>query len=234
MRERRLGDIEVKPLQLTSNFRSQAKLVTDFNDIFDRIFPRPGDERDAGSDRADVPFVEAVPVREMSPRAGSGMALAVLAKGDSRQAHTEWEARTIRRIIEDRLAMPLPADRRDPSQPKPWRIAVLGRAKRHLAAVIEELKRDNGGGPIPYRAIDLDPLDELPEVLDALALTRALLHPSDRVAWLAVLHAPWCGLGISDLLALTGEGEEADARATIWHLVKTRRSSAFREWNETA
>ena len=82
------------------------------------------------------------------------------------------------------------------SQLKPWRIAVLGRAKSHLSAVIAEFKKDYGDGPIPYRAIDLDPLDELPEVLDALALTRALLHPSDRIAWLAVLHAPWCGLGL--------------------------------------
>ena len=86
------------------------------------------------------------------------------------------------------------------SQLKPWRIAVLGRAKNHLSAVIEEFKKDYGDGPIPYRAIDLDPLDQLPEVLDALALTRALLHPSDRIAWLAVLHAPWCGLGLADLL----------------------------------
>ena len=107
---------------------------------------------------------------------------------------------------------------------KPWRIAVLGRAKKHLAAVIEEFKRDDGNGPIPYRAIDLDSLDERQEVLDALALTRALLHPADRVAWLAVLHAPWCGLGISDLLALTGEGDEAEAGATISRLVRTRRA----------
>jgi ATP-dependent exoDNAse (exonuclease V) beta subunit len=89
--------------------------------------------------------------------------------------------------------------------------------------VIEEFKKDYGDGTIPYRAIDLDPLDQLPEVLDALALTRALLHPSDRIAWLAVLHAPWCGLGLADLVALTGEGEEADPDVTIAQLVQERR-----------
>ena len=129
----------------------------------------------------------------------------------------------MRRIIEQRLAMPLPEDRDRSSELKPWRIAVLGRARSHLSAVIAEFKRDYGDGSLPYRAIDLDVLHELPEVLDALALTRALLHPADRVAWLAVLHAPWCGLGLADLLALTGEGEEADPGATVARLVSERR-----------
>ena len=147
----------------------------------------------------------------------------VLSKEDSRSDYAAQEARSIRHIVEERLAMPLPAGRSASGQSKPWRIAVLARAKRHLSAVIEEFKKDYGDGSIPYRAIDLDPLDQLPEVLDALALTRALLHPSDRIAWLAVLHAPWCGLGLAELLALTGEGEEADPVATIAYLVKERK-----------
>jgi len=134
------------------------------------------------------------------------------------------EARDIRRIVEERLAMPRPPGQSDQSQPKPWRIAVLGRARSHLWAVIEEFKKDYGDGPLLYRAIDLDPLDQMPEVLDALALTRTLLHPSDRVAWLAVLHAPWCGLGLADLLALTGEGQEANPDATIAQLAEERRT----------
>ncbi len=52
---------------------------------------------------------------------------------------------------------------------------------------------------IPFRAIDLEKLKDRPEVLDALRLARALLNPVDRVAWLGILRAPWCGLALDDL-----------------------------------
>jgi ATP-dependent helicase/nuclease subunit A len=52
-------------------------------------------------------------------------------------------------------------------------------------------------------------LSDRPEVLDALALGRALLNPFDRVAWLGVLRAPWCGLALSELHMLAG-GDQPD------------------------
>ena len=85
---------------------------------------------------------------------------------------------------------PLPEGRTEP-----WKIAVLVRNRNHLTDIVAALKKDNGQAAIPFRAVDIEPLGERREVLDLFALTRALLHPADRVAWLAVLHAPWCGLG---------------------------------------
>jgi ATP-dependent helicase/nuclease subunit A len=225
MTDRVLGEIRLESLRLTSNFRSQARLIFNFNEIFDILFPHPDDLLLLGRDGIDVPFVEAVPVRERTGDVGVRWHPSLFAKDDSHSNYEDEEARSIRRIVEARLAMPMPHERAAACPPKPWRIAVLGRAKSHLSAVIEEFKKDHGRGPVPYRAIDLDPLDQLPEVLDVFALSRALLHPSDRIAWLAVLHAPWCGLGLADLLVLTGEGDEADPGATIAHLVLER--SAF-------
>src|SRR5262249_17515891 len=73
---------------------------------------------------------------------------------------------------------------------------------------------------IPFAAVEIEELGETQIVRDLLALTRALLHPADRLAWLAVLHAPWCGLERGELEALCG-GEKA---ACIAHLLEGNHS----------
>jgi ATP-dependent exoDNAse (exonuclease V) beta subunit len=85
------------------------------------------------------------------------------------------------------------------------RIAVLVRGRRHLAQVYPALR----AAGIPCRAIEIEPLAESPVIRDLEALTRALSHRADRTAWLAVLRAPWCGLGLADLLRVAGD-EEGD------------------------
>ncbi len=226
LREGRIGDVPLTPLRLTANFRSQAALVEGFNDTFGGtgesgpIFPPPNDPALQGGQAVDVPFVRATAVRpESLGTPPNGIVWHPYVLGPEAEDYAAQEAREIRRIVERRLAKPLPEGRT-----RPWRIAVLARARGHLGAIVEEFKAHNGRPEIAFRGIDLEPLDERPEVLDALALTRALLHPADRIAWLAVLRAPWCGLGQADLLALTGEGPDCDTQQTIASLVATRRS----------
>ncbi len=51
----------------------------------------------------------------------------------------------------------------------------------------------------PVHAVEIDALGEQPIAQDLLGLARALAHLDDRIAWLAVLRAPWCGLTWADL-----------------------------------
>jgi ATP-dependent helicase/nuclease subunit A len=90
-------------------------------------------------------------------------------------------------------------------------IAVLVRSRAHLIEIVRALERHR----IPFQAVEIDQLGERQVVEDLMALTFALLHAADRVSWLAILRAPWCGLTLADLHALSG----ADHHATIWDLL---------------
>jgi ATP-dependent helicase/nuclease subunit A len=203
-----LGDLPVGRLQLTANFRSQRTLVEAFNDDFSLLFP----QKISATNPEDVPYVEARAVRGSS---GSGSmnlmwharvlpweASAEAAKRAKRR-QGRLEAESVRAIVEHWRCRPLP-----PGRSEPWKLAVLVRSRNLLADIVAELKNESKGA-IPFRAVDIEALGERQEILDLFALTRALMHPADRVAWLAVLHAPWCGLGRADLHVLAG-GDDPD------------------------
>jgi ATP-dependent exoDNAse (exonuclease V) beta subunit len=92
--------------------------------------------------------------------------------------------------------------------------AILVRNRSHLESVVEELKRSG----IRYRAVEIEQLGEKQVVQDLFALTRALTHLADRVAWLAVLRAPWCGLTLAELSAFF----ELHPHATVWELIQSQ------------
>ena len=76
--------------------------------------------------------------------------------------------------------------------------AILVRNRSHLHEIIPRLKEAG----LRFRAIEIEGLGHRPVVQDLLALTRALAHPGDRLAWLALLRAPWCGLTLEDIHAV--------------------------------
>lgn len=74
-------------------------------------------------------------------------------------------------------------------------IAILVRTKSHASPVMAELQRRG----IRFQAVELDQLGERSAVRDLEALTKALLHPEDRTAFLAVCRAPWAGATLAEL-----------------------------------
>ncbi len=93
-------------------------------------------------------------------------------------------------------------------------IALLVRARSHVPAIIRKFQDDG----IPYEARELDALQEQQHILDVLSIAKAILHPADRLSWLACLRAPWCGLQLQDLSSLA----EGEPERTILELLEDR------------
>lgn len=79
--------------------------------------------------------------------------------------------------------------------PKTESIAILVRSRSQLGGIIAALQDHQ----LPFSAIDIAPLRDCPEVIDLYQLTRAMLHYDDKIAWLSLLRAPFCGLTLKDL-----------------------------------
>ena len=183
-----IGPVRLARLVLAVNFRSTGAIVRWFNAAFEQVLP---DEEDLAS--GAVPFSPSVADSE-APEGGLPQVHA-LASND-RAA----EARLVAELVRQALA-----------EGPAGTVALLVRSRAHLAEIAPALK-DTG---IPFQAIEIEMLGHRPVVQDLLALTRALVHPADRVAWLSVLRAPWCGLTLADLEALAGY----DRSAALWTLV---------------
>ena len=80
-------------------------------------------------------------------------------------------------------------------------LAILVRARSHIQVVMQQLQQEN----IPLQAVEIESLQARPFIQDLMSLTRALFCLEDRIAWLALLRSPWCGLTLVDLHALASE-----------------------------
>jgi ATP-dependent exoDNAse (exonuclease V) beta subunit len=187
-------------VSLAANFRAAPPLVERLNEVFAQIFAAP--------DGSGVAFSSAEPARdnqaspgprfslhlEFVPRTGQGRAAELGAIREREAAHSA-QTQQIVALIQSHMSRVSEARELNEN----YRIAVLARARKSLAPLAQALRE----AEIPFRALDLEGLSARPEVLDALALARALLNPHDRLAWLGVLRAPWCGLSLEDLHRLT-------------------------------
>ena len=179
-----LGTVRLERLTLTTNFRSQPKLVEWFNASFEKILPREAD-RPTGA----VPYSAATAHPGKQALEGEPVAWHHVADRLS-------ESQRIVQLVKQSAG----------------RTAILVRKRDALADIVPALK----AAGIRYRAIEIERLGEKQVVQDLYALTRALTHLGDRIAWLAILRGPWLGLSLEKLLEISGR----DRFKTIWELIK--------------
>ncbi|WP_237056696.1 UvrD-helicase domain-containing protein [Microbulbifer sediminum] len=198
-----IGEVALEPLDLRVNFRSDSAVVDWVNEVFRQAFPA----RDNIS-RGAVRYLDSIAFR------GNGWpGPAVQFYGCIDDPYRTAEAAQVTGLVRQ-------LQQQDPG----GRIAILVRKKRHLDQVLPAL----AAAGIPYQAPELAPLASKMVILDLLSLTRALLDPSDRLSWLAVLRAPWCGLSWADLhtLANWGNGELAATDAAARPLLQAVANAA--------
>lgn len=188
-REAGIGGIALHPLQLAANFRSDAGIVEWVNATFPKVLPRQ-----PNASVGAVPYSASVAARGAADR--PAVTLHGYAERDD--------------LAEARLVCDLVRQSRQ-RHPHGTTV-VLGRSRSHLLPIAAALRHAG----VDFQALDLEPLGSHPVVQDLRSLTRALLHPADRLAWLSILRAPWCGLTLNDLLVVAGEGGDD----TIWNRLR--------------
>lgn len=214
------------PVRLSANFRTAPDLVDHLNAAFTVCFVQ--------DDGSGIDFVPAVPARErtsvLNPfldlhvnfmpqtRSGNAAVPGEIEKkqrvADERAIARDAETAGIVSVIRKHLKR-IEAAKHNGVK---YRVAVLGRTRDALAPVASALRDSQ----ISFRAVELEKLRDRPEVLDVLALARALFNPFDRVAWLGVLRAPWCGLSLVDLHTLTSADEPDLLRRPMPELLAQR------------
>ncbi|MBI5784990.1 MAG: UvrD-helicase domain-containing protein [Rhodocyclales bacterium] len=188
-----IGTVPLERLGLYRNNRSCAPVVDWVNATFAQVFPAR-DDAAAGA----IAYRRFAAAHPAMPDAGVTVHGLVAAKGEGAAA----EAERILAIIDAERAA-------DPARS----IAVLVRARTHLDALVARIRRRRSN--LSFTAVEIESLAARQPVQDLLALSHALHHRADRVNWLAILRAPWCGLTLADLHALAAD----DFNATVWSLL---------------
>ena len=207
--------LQLIPLQLHSNFRSHAALVDNLNEIFHKVFAQ---HQDQDREEYDVTFVPSQ-AQDQEPRGRLAVRvwpqlLSSKAASDETNTCADAEARQVVSIIQEHGPQVEAAKIAN----EDYRIAVLVRARSHLGLIAKRLREEK----ITFRAVEIEQLGQRQEVQDLTALARAILHPMDRIAWLSVLRAPWCGLTLADMHTLCGSDDRTFRDQPVLTLLRDR------------
>ncbi len=206
-----IGGLKLEPLQLRSNFRSGKELVEWINERFTKLSEINSRKHGLVHEESDGRFTKL--------QRGDGGAVRGLASCSPAEARRDFATiksaelfispkgqRAAAEAAEAERAVELIQEALD--QTSEGHVAILVRNRSHLNCIVRVLRRKK----MQWLAQDVDPLAERPAVQDLMMITRALTNPADRLAWLALLRAPWCGLGNRAL----HEVAVGAKRRTIW------------------
>jgi ATP-dependent exoDNAse (exonuclease V) beta subunit len=195
---RGIGPVQLERLRLCRNNRSCPPLIDWVNRAFSQVFPRAD-----SAARGAIRYREFVATRADEPGSGVHVHPLLMGEGDDVESMRVREAEQVVAIIRETRA-----------QHPQRKIAVLVRARSHLETLVAEIRRHHGD--LHFQAVEIETLAGRQVVQDLLALAHALHHRADRVHWLAILRAPWCGLKLADLHALAAD----DRYSTVWSLMR--------------
>lgn len=204
-----IGHLPLTRLQLSRNNRSHPAVVDWINQSFAQVFPA-SDNINQGA----ISYRQFTATRDHV--AGEGVVLhpLIIASNsdedadDTATSMSAGDAKLLEANYVAELIVKLRAQ-----QVAGHKIAVLVRSRSHLQELVSAIRRHHP--QLHFQALEIEQLNDRQTVQDAFSLICALSHRADRVHWLNLLRAPWCGLTLHDLHALAADNH----RATIWQLM---------------
>ncbi|MBA3537637.1 MAG: UvrD-helicase domain-containing protein [Tatlockia sp.] len=183
-RQTGIGPVLLSSLELCCNFRSTATIVNWVNNQFKTIFPQ-NDDIESGA----ISFHSSVNVQADSENS--------FVKAWQLPDRIQEAQALVKFAVEDLQNHPND------------QIAILVRSRNQLTEVMSVLREQQ----IPFQGVEIELLAKLPHLRDIWSLTQALLLPANRLAWLALLRSPFCGLSLADLYVIAN----FDKRKSIFY-----------------
>jgi ATP-dependent helicase/nuclease subunit A len=184
-----IGGIILNSLKLTTNFRSAPELVEWTNTFFKAQFPREDDMASSA-----IAFTASTACRGACE--GKNTAARILSVTSESESD----------VVVDLINAVKEAD-------PVGSIALIVRSRHHLQHLLPRLRE----ATISYEGVQLERLTDREIIQDLLALTRALLHLGDRIAWLAILRMPSVCLSLEDLFLIANH----EPALPIWHTLQS-------------
>ena len=198
-----LLSVNGKAVFLKKNYRTEPKLINDFNFIFDKVMENDGEKYEADFERLET--------REENEKIKPSFTLCIKPKPDKdsekdddeavkEDAEAYYVASLIERMVNTDEFL-IPDNSGKTRRPKYSDIAILLRKLRPQGSFEKALQIRN----IPYCLQETRALFSDAVANDFYNVLQLLLFPSDRLSYLALLRSPLCNLdgqAIHDVLDL--------------------------------